>query len=199
MNQESDLNEVKEKAEPIDQEFDIEKFNARMEKMEATNARLLEESQSYKTKYRGLRDNIEKEQTTKLEENENWKELLDVEKNKRSDLETQLRDSRKSILQKELGFKVASLAKDAHNVNDILGALPKDMLAIDEDNHVVNGVDEAVNYVRENKPYLFAKNTSSGMMSGRPDGAPPKDKTLDERINENPNAVLNEVLANMLE
>lgn len=188
-------NEVNEQEQT--QEFDAKAIMARMEKMEATNARLLEESQNYKNKYRGLRDNVEKEQTAKLEESENWKDLLTIEKDKRSALEVQLRESRQSTLKKELGFKVASLAKDAHNVDDILGAIPRNMLNLDEENFTVSGVDEAVNFVRESKPYLFSKNTSTGMTSARPQGMG-KPQTYDEMDEAQKDALFNEALGGLV-
>ena len=63
---------------------------------------------------------------------------------------------------------MASVAKDAYDVNDIISALPKDTLSIDEEGLSVSGVDEAVNFVRENKPWLFQKENKSGMSSARP-------------------------------
>lgn len=156
---------VESKANP---ELELEAIMARMQKLEDTNMRLLEESKSNKGKYQGLKTEVEEKEKSQLTENEQWKELLDIEKNKSSQYETQLKDTRKSVLQKELNFKVASLAKDAHDVNDIIGALPKDLISIDDDALTINGVDEAVNKVRENKPWLFVTETKAGMPSSRP-------------------------------
>lgn len=149
-------------------ELDVNALMARMEKMEQTNARLLEESKSHKNKYQGLRNEVEEKEKAALTENENWKELLEIEKNKRSEYESRLKDTKKTVLQKELNFRVASLAKDAYDVGDIISALPKDMISIDEENLSINGVEEALNFVREKKPYFFNTETKSGMASGRP-------------------------------
>ena len=156
--------EVKES----NQEVDVKALLARMEKLEQTNNRLLEESKTNKAKYQGLRTEVEEKEKAQLTENEQWKELLDIEKNKRSEYETQLRETKKSVLQKELGFKVASVAKDAYDVNDVIGALPKDLLSINEEDLTVTGIDEAVNMVREKKPWLFNTEKKSGMTSARP-------------------------------
>jgi len=149
-------------------EVDMDAIMARMQKLEDTNSRLLEESKTNKSKYQGLKSDVEDKEKAQLTENEQWKELLEIEKNNRSNVELQLKDTKKSVLQKELNFKVASLAKDAHDVNDIISALPKDLISIDEDSLSINGVDEAVNQVRESKPWLFVTETKSGMASARP-------------------------------
>jgi len=202
MSQEVEQSVIKEReVEPIieNQEVDIDSVMVRLKELESMNGRLLKESSYNKGRFQNLKGKIEDDHINKLEDGGNFKDLYELEKKKRFEVEDTLKTSRKNGMQKDMRFKVSSLASDAHNVDDILAALPKKMLAMDEDTFEISGIEEAVNHVRENKPYFFAKNTSSGMMSGRPDGAPPKDKTLDERINENPNAVLNEVLANMLE
>lgn len=170
MNQEVDENK-KELEEQKPQEFDGSAMLARMEKMEASNSRLLEESKTWKTKYRDLNNDVESKQKADLEKTENWKDLLEIEKNKRSEYEMQLKETRKSVLQKELNFKVASVAGDAHDVNDIISSLPRDLISIDDESLSVDGVNEAVNYVRENKPWLFHKETKSGMTSSRPEGS----------------------------
>jgi len=197
MSQELDNNdEIKEQASK--KEFDYEAMIQRMEKMEATNNRLLEESKTWKSKYQGLNHDVEAKQKADLEKTENWKDLLEIEKNKRSEYEAQLRKTKKSVLQKELGFKVASVAKDAHDVNDIIGSLPKDLIAIDEESLTVTGVSEAVNFVRESKPWLFQKENRSGMASGRPEIGATGKKTYDEFSNEEKDAVFAKALEGLV-
>jgi len=150
------------------QEIDVKLLMERMEKLEATNSRLLEESKANKSKYQGLKSEVEAKEKEQLTDNEQWKELLEIEKNKRSEFETQLKETKKTVLQKELNFKVASSAKDAHDVTDIINALPRDLISIDDENLSINGVDEAVNKVRELKPWLFDTDKKSGQASGRP-------------------------------
>lgn len=196
MSQELDGKEELKK--PETQEFDVDAFTARMEKMEASNARLLEESKGWKSKYQDVQSQKEEEHKLKLADNEQWKELDEINKNKIHTLEERIKNKTKSSMQKDLNFKVASLAGDAYDVSDIISNLPKNLLTIDEETESVGGVEEAINYVRENKSHLFKRENKSGQTSGRPNGELPKDKTLEERINENPNSVLNEVLASVL-
>lgn len=167
----TDENIAKKTKQP---EVDVEALVARLEKLEGSNNRLLEESKTWKSKYRTLSGDVEAREKAELEKTENWKDLLEIEKNKRAEYEMQLKDTKKSVLQKELGFKVASFAKDAHDVNDVISSLPKDLLSIDEESLAVSGVSEAVNHVREHKPWLFMKEQKSGMSSARPHGQPEK-------------------------
>lgn len=162
--------EIEKENANTNQEFDMDKVMARLEQMEKTNERLLEESKAWKQKYKGLNSEVEQKQRADLEKTENWKDLLEIEKNQKMELKNQLVDTRKAVLQKELNFKVAKVAGDAYNVDDVISSLPRDVLAIDEENLSVSGVSEAVNYVRENKPYLFQKDNKSGMSSARPKG-----------------------------
>jgi hypothetical protein len=197
MSQELDNND-NEDLKPTDApELDIAAIMARVEKLEGSNGRLLEESKAWKSKYQGLSHDVEAKQKADLEKTENWKDLLEIEKNKRSEFESQLRETKKSVLQKELGFKVASIAKDAHDVNDIISSLPKDMIAIDEESLTVSGISEAVNYVREAKPWLFNKENKSGMSSARPEGVAGK-QTYDELSNDDKDAIFRKALEGMI-
>lgn len=178
-------------------EVDVEGLIARLEKLEGSNSRLLEESKTWKSKYRNLATDVEAKEKAVLEKNENWQDLLEIEKNKRSEMEVKLKDTKKSVLQKELGFKVASYAKDAHDVNDIISSLPKDLLTIDEESLVVTGVSEAVNHVRESKPWLFMKESKSGMASARPNGQPEK-KTYENSSVEEKDALFADALTQLI-
>ena len=100
-------------------------------------------------------------------------------------------------MQKDLNFQVASMAGDAYDVNDIVNSLPRTLLTLDEESESVGGIEEAINYVRENKPHLFKKDNKSGMTSGRPEGVT-RDKSFEEKLNEDPNSMLSEVLSSFI-
>lgn len=193
-------NNQEEKAveEVTNQEVDVAKLMERVERLEASKNRVEEESKSWKSKFQGLAKTVEDEKRVKLEETENWKELLEIEKNRRSDYEVQLRDTKKAVLQKELNFKVASLAKDAYDVGDVINSLPKDMIEINEEDLSINGISEAINSVRESKPHLFQRENKSGMTSSRPSGDVPKDKSFEEQLLDDPNSMLGDVLKDFI-
>lgn len=147
---------------------ELEAIKAQIKKMEDSNARLLEESRGYKSKYQSLKTSVETTEKTKLTENEQWKELNEIKENEIHALNERLKNSEKRALKKDLNFKVAAIAKDAHDVNDIISVLPKELLTIDEENQTISGIDEAINQVRTNKPWLFNTEKKSNMTSQRP-------------------------------
>lgn len=150
------------------QEVDSEKLMAELEKLKATNQRLLDESVQYKNKYKEVKESVEKQTKQKLEEEENFKALYEQTEKKFYETQNQLNDYKKQILKKDLAFKVANVAKDAYDIDDVLNRLPREMLKIDEETGEVSGVDEAVSYLKEKKWYLFNQQKNTGMSDQRP-------------------------------
>ena len=200
INMEHEVNNTEENSEvKNEQTIDVEALAKRVEQLESSKNRLLEESKSWKEKYQGLKGHVEKEQESKLTENEQWKELVEIEKNKRFELESKVKDLTTLTMQKDLQYKVASLAKDAHNVDDVVTAISRSgLLDIDKETGSIRGIEEAYNKVREEKPYYFNTAKKSGMSAGKPDNMLPKEKTLDEQIAEDPNAMLANVLKDLV-
>ena len=151
-------------------EVDVESLVQRLEQLESTNKRILDESKQYKEKYRSLRTEVEGKEQKQLEDNENWKELLDMEKNKTHGLNEQLQQFKKTALKKELEAQVARKAPDAFDVDDVIRSLPKDAISIDEEALTIKGIDEAISTVRESKHYLFKQDKTSGQTAARPAG-----------------------------
>jgi hypothetical protein len=192
-------NNTEENSEVQKPEIDMEALAKRVEQLESSNSRLLDESKSWKEKYQGLKGHVEKEQEHKLTENEQWKELVEIEKNKRFELESKVKNLTTLSMQKDLQFKVAALAKDAYNVEDVVAAVSRSgMLNIDKEAGTITGIEEAYNMVRQEKPYYFDTAKKSGMSAGKPNDMLPKEKTLDEQLEENPNEVLASVLKNLV-
>jgi len=196
---EQDHNSEENSTEQPQPTIDVEALAKRVEQLESSKNRLLEESKSWKEKYQGLKTNVEKENENKLTENEQWKELVEIERNKRFELESKVKDLTTMTMQKDLQYKVASLAKDAHNVEDVVTAVSRSgLLDIDKETGTIRGIEEAYNKIREEKPYYFDTAKKSGMSGGRPDDMIPKEKSLDEHIAENPNEVLASVLKDLI-
>lgn len=153
------------------------------EQLRNTNDRLLAESKENKIKARTYRDEIETQEKKKLEENENWKELLDREKNEKHDLLNQVQHIKKQTLAKSLSLEIAKYAGDAYDMNDIISALPEDKIETDEDRLEFTGVSEAVATLRESKPYLFKTKEIPGTVGSRPENKP-QSKTIDQMTTE---------------
>ncbi len=167
--------------------INIEALQARLEKLESTNERLLNESKTYKNKYQGLRNDVETKQKTQLEESENWKELLDIEKNRAFELEEKHKSMQKNVLRQKLNFEVARHAKNAFDVNDVINSLDRNSLHIDEENLEVGGIKEAVELVMKSKPHLFNTGVKPhGMGERPPENYKPeeKEKSLAELLGE---------------
>jgi hypothetical protein len=196
---EHEVKETENSVENQEQTVDIEALMKRVEQLESSNNRLLDESKSWKEKYQSERSVREKDTEKKLTENEQWKELVEIEKNKRFELESKVKDLTTLSMQKDLKYKVASLAKDAHNVEDVVAAVSRSgMLELDKDSGTIRGIEEAYNKVREEKPYYFDLAKKSGMSAGKPDTMIPKEKSLEEKIAENPNEILASVLKDLV-
>lgn len=159
---------IKEEKKEVEPNPELEAIKSQIKKMEDSNARLLEESKGYKTKYQSLKAEVEGSEKAKLTENEQWKELNELKENEIHKLTERLKVTEKKALKKDLNFKVAAIAKDAYDVNDIIGALPKELLNINDEDQTISGVEEAINSVRTNKPWLFNTEKKSGMTSQRP-------------------------------
>lgn len=168
--QEKEVNSNQEQEQNQKQEVDPNELAAKLEKLEQSNKRLLDESYQYKQKYNGLKSEIEQKQKQSLEEQENFKELYELEKQKSMEASSKAEKLKRQALQKDMHFKVASKATDAYDVSDIIKSLPRDLLEIDEETESVSGIEEAIKHVRESKPYLFKKNNGTGFADRRPQG-----------------------------
>lgn len=175
--------------------IDVDALLKRVEQLESSNSRLLDESKGWKEKFHSEKSKSEVENERKLAENEQWKELNEVKDNKIFDLESKVKDLTTLSMQKELQYKIASKAKDAHNIDDVVTAVSKTgLLNLDKDTGTITGIDEAYNLVRSEKHYLFDTTKKSGMSAGKPDTMIPKEKSLEELIDENPQDILANVL-----
>lgn len=191
-------NDVKEEGTNVPKEtptIDVEALAKKVEQLESSNSRLLDESKTWKEKYQGVKSEREKDTEAKLTENEQWKELLDLERNKVHELSAENKSLKTRGMQTDLRYKVASLAKDAHDVEDVVTAVAKSgMLSMDAENGSISGIEEAYNKIREEKPHFFNTAKKSGMSMGSPDNMIPKEKSAEEIIAEDPNAALAEAL-----
>jgi len=156
-----------------------------LDRIKATNERLLSESKDYKNKYSSLKSSVENETKKKLEDEKDWKSLLDKERDSNSQLNENLMKMKKQTLRKALDFEVAKYAKDAFDIEDVIASLDKDSVKIDEENLSIIGVEEAVNALRAKKNYLFNSNKKPAMVDDRPGFTKPEKKPIEElTINE---------------
>lgn len=151
-------------------------------KLKSTNERLLAQSKENAEKYRGLRDKVDAKEKLELEENENWKVLLDNEKNASHELKEKYDTLKKSALRKDLDFTVAGLidsplsqgATIDHVISEVLKT---GMVEMTEDESGFTNVKEAYAKVKEDALFLF--NTSKAPMANAvPGNNAPAEKKL---------------------
>ena len=172
--------------ESQEQTVDVEALMSEIEKLKNTNIRLLDESKANKGKYQTLRTEVDTKNQTDLESNENWKELLDIEKNKNHETSSKMKDMKQKVMQANLHAEVAKNAGNAFDVNDVINSLSKDLLQVNDENLRIEGIKEAVEDVRTRKPHLF----NTGVKPHGQDGGPPAQDKVEVK-----EQTLNEILA----
>ncbi len=171
----------------------MESMQAKMQQLSNTNERLLNESKANKNKYQGLKAEVDAKEKQQLIDSENYKELLEIEQNKLFDNQEKMKALKKKVINANLRSEVAKYAKDAYDIDDIINSLPKDMLNVDEENLIVNGIEEGVSQVRKNKSHLFNTGPKPhGMGQERPEGykEEKQELTLEDALKQGFNAKL---------
>lgn len=187
---------VEGQKEQVEQpQVDVAELMARLEKLESTNHRLLEESKTYKTKYQSVQKEKEETERERLEKEGKFQELLDLEKNTAAKLKSEMLDLKKQSLRNTLKFEVAKHATDAYSVDDVIKCLPMDMIQMDEDELTFTGVQDAIAKLKEDKFYLFKNEKQTGMVSGRPEAVKPTQKTPEEMTSAERMNVLRDALS----
>jgi hypothetical protein len=168
MEQEVVPNKVEEpKSEPVTQE-ELQALQEKINQLEASKERILVESKDHASRYKKLRGEVENKEKARLEEQENWKELLELEKNNSFEQAERLKNLQRTSLKQALNFEVARYAGSAHDINDVIAALPVDMISVDENTMQVSGAKEAVEFLVKEKSYLFKSNDTPRMVNNRP-------------------------------
>ena len=181
------------------QAVDLEALQEQVAKLASQNERLLSESKNWAGKYRDLRDSVDSQQKQELEKSENWKELLEREKQEKFDLSEQMKSLRENALRQSLNFEVAKYAQDAHKVERVIGAvLDSDAVQVSDDQTSFMGVKEAIEALRNDEPYLFKQDKPVGMVNSNPSGKPPRQKTMAEMSGHEKDALLKESIKSIL-
>ena len=172
----------------------IEEMQAKLNQLASSNERLLKESKDWKAKYNGVKEEVTSTKKEELEREGRLSELLELERNKSHEIQQQVAKMKRDNMKAALKYEVAKHAKDAHNIDDIVRNIDIDMIDYNEDNNSFANVDMAVDAVRKDRTYLFLGKSAPSMPSDRPSANVPVEKSLEEQISENPNAVLKQAL-----
>ena len=184
-----ELHEGKEVNQEVEQPRDLtegeKQLLAQLEEQKKTNDRLLAESKENANKYRSIRDKYAAKEKIELEQSENWKERLELEKNERLELLEKHNQLKKTTLKKDLDFTVAKLIdkplEDGVTIDDVIEyVLKTDMVTVSEDESSFENVKEAYDLVKDSKSFLFS-NKKAPMVNAVPTGNAPKDRKLSNK------------------
>ncbi|UXR51594.1 phage scaffolding protein [Staphylococcus simulans] len=112
-------------------------------------------------------------QKAKDGDNQELKDKLDQYKQENAQYQADMKE-----LKLNNAIKLA-VAKDANDADDVLALLNKEGLELQDDN-TVKGLDDAVNQLREAKPYLFVDNKPTGRTPN--DGVSPQGGLTQEQF-----------------
>jgi hypothetical protein len=164
--------------EPREEVVSIDEFEAlkaELQKVREIKDQFAMDSKKNAEKYRKLRDEQESSKEQKLMETNSWKELYEKSQSKINELSDKLNSTQKRSLEKDLYLEVAKFAPNAWDVEDVVRALPSDMIEVDKENLTINGVKEAISFLTEKKKHLFDwGNPKHGMSNMRPQSEPEK-------------------------
>lgn len=154
---------------------DINVVMKELESLKASNERLLSESKDWKAKYQGISGKISEVEKSKLEKEGNFQQLLEQERKEKSDLTAKLKDREKSYLKAQARSLLAELAKDAHDVGDLLKLDEVSTIEYDEENLTVlkDSVQKFVSGIREKKPWMFGEKKIPSQADGKPSTSTP--------------------------
>lgn len=172
----------------------VKNLEEQVKSLMATNERLVHEHKKYKSRAEEVESSLEDMEKQKLQEAGKTEELLELEKNKSHEATLKAKKFEREAKKRALQLEVASRARDAHDVMDVVKNLNPELISYDDDLGMIKGIDDAVKEIRKAKPYLFSSNSVPATPSGRPEAQIPSELTIDDKIAENPTAMLRELL-----
>jgi predicted nuclease with TOPRIM domain len=172
MSEENKVNEGS-KADGEHQKADVNEVMKRIEQLESTNKRLLDESKSWKNQATDFKSKLDENEKNKVAQSGDDKQLLEYEKKQREKIEGENKKLKAKTLDQAIKNVVGKYAKDAHNIDDVLnqpqfGHILK--AGIDAENLTVDetAAKDFVNAVFEAKPYMRKNSQQAGVDSSRP-------------------------------
>jgi hypothetical protein len=147
-----------------------------VERLKATNKRLLEESQAYKEKYKSALKEKEDLESQKIAESGDIAQQLELEKKRSQKAMEELGKTKKKVVSQAVKDKISKYAGDVHSL-DLLMRDPKlkEYLkqGLDEDNLEFN--DESakafIDDVKKESPFLWRNSQPIGAFTQKPNGS----------------------------
>jgi len=159
----------------------------RLEQLEATNKRLLEESKKYKEKAKIYESEVEKATEESLSKEKDLSKVLEAERKRLDKLAKENKEMKQKTLQSNIFQTISKYASDVNDIEDLLNqpkygeilkrGIDADSLSLDEEI-----AKEYVETVLKAKPYLKKRPEATTMLTKKP-GYDPKSgsmKSLDQ-------------------
>ena len=171
------------KTEQLDANIEGKDLMGQMQSLKSTNERLLAQSKDNADKYRKLRDATDSKEKLELEESENWKLLLDKEKDERHKLSEDYNTLKKSSLKKDLNFNIVKLIGSTqlntgvtveHVIDEVLRT---GMVEVSDDESEFVNINDAFEKVKNDAVFLF-NSQKAPMANAIPGGRAPAEKKL---------------------
>lgn len=160
---------------------ELEELRAEKEALANSKRRVEEENAKYKKRAQEVESKLTDAEKKKLEEENKLHDLIKIEREEKAKLLEKYEGLQGTTLREKLRTEVSKVAKDAHDVDDILKVVEaKDLLQIDHDNLTVDGVNDFVTKVRELKPHFFTKKTINSTENDPPNKENNKGETTEE-------------------
>ena len=166
-------------------EAELAKERERAKALENSKARLEDESKKFKSRAQQLEEEKAEAEKAKLEEQGKLEEVLATERKEKQELKQKLDNRTNNVLKEKFKVEVSRLAKDAHDVDAVVKFANEygESLKFDDENLSVDGVEDFVKKVREEKSFLFRKK-SLGDNEDPPKGDDKVTKTNEEQYRE---------------
>lgn len=201
-NAEGQKNEATEnQSEQVVSKAEFEKALKTIEELQSSKERILNESKEFKSKWRSLEQQKADEEKERALKSGNLEEVIKTLKSENETIKSATREKEAKLLEQKLKFEIARQATDSWDVVDVIKALPKEMLTLNEDAMEFEGIEKAVNWVRENKKYLFKTVNAASMTSEVPhtkpmaSGAP---KTIGQMTQDEKNLLMQKAIEQTL-
>lgn len=145
----------------------------RLEQLEATNKRLLEESKKYKEKAKNYESEVERATEESISKEKDLSKVLEAERKRIEKLSSENKSMKQKTLQANIFNTVAKYASDVNDIEDLLNqpkygeilkrGIDTDSLSLDEE-----VAKEYVETVLKAKPYLRKQPEATTVMTKKP-------------------------------
>lgn len=154
-------------------EVNVNELVERLKQLEATNARILEESKKTKANFQerlSQYENIDKE---RLEKEGDFKTLLEKEKERGDNLSSSMTEMKKKVLSSNIRSAVAKYSSDVHDIDDLLNQPNFSHILKDGINDIdltigEEKVKEYITEVLKAKPYMKKASTNIPIIDSKP-------------------------------